>query len=281
MKPVALLYQQPGTEVCTYRLLSSRYRGFGTPAAVLGSDTEAWVAGPSAAQLAMEDLVATAPPAVKKNHSSISSSSSAGQAGSSRQQPGPSNTSASQQDEVEATATAVLLIKAPKCKQSERKRGRGRAAPLQRIEWLSVRKHMLPPQLAMWDPARLVVLCLMASWFSRGSIGARLLLNRRFGSSKAGPKRQQQPDFQADVSAGCWKVVTAGDLHGSTPALYLISTLEDAGQGQQRQQQEDRHSRKARRSSRTANASWQQAAVDRRVSSWQRTVVHCATTIGM
>lgn len=37
-----------------------------------------------------------------------------------------------------------------------------------------------------------------------------------------------------------------------------------------------RHSRKARRSSRTANASWQQAAVDRRVSSWQRTVVHCA-----
>eukprot|EP00883_Tetradesmus_obliquus_P008900 jgi/Sobl393_1/19650/SZX69229.1 len=79
---------------------------FGTPAAALGCNTEAWVAGPSAAQLAMEDLVATAPPAVKKNHSSISSSSSAGQAGSSRQQPGPSNTSASQQDEVEATATA-------------------------------------------------------------------------------------------------------------------------------------------------------------------------------
>jgi hypothetical protein len=119
-------------------------------------------------------------------------------------------------------AGAVLLIKAPKCKQSERKRGRGRAAPLQRIEWLSVRKHLLPPQLAMWDPARLVVLCLMASWFSRGSIGSRLLLNRRFGSSKAGPKRQQQPDFQSDVSAGCWKVVTAGDLHGSTPTLYLI-----------------------------------------------------------
>jgi hypothetical protein len=119
---------------------------------------------------------------------------------------------------------AVLLIKAPKCKQSERKRGRGRAAPLQRIDWLSVRKHRLPPQLSMWDPARLVVLCLMASWFSRGSIGARLLLNMRFGSSKAGPKRQQQPDFQADVSAGCWKVVTAGDLHGSTPTLYLISS---------------------------------------------------------
>jgi hypothetical protein len=118
----------------------------------------------------------------------------------------------------------VLLIKAPKCKQSERKRGRGRAAPLQCIEWLSVRKHLLPPQLAMWDPARLVVLCLMASLFSRGSIGARLLLNRRFGSSKAGPKRQQQPDFQADVSAGCWKVVTAGDLHGGTPTLYLISS---------------------------------------------------------
>uniref|UniRef100_A0A383VR00 Uncharacterized protein n=1 Tax=Tetradesmus obliquus TaxID=3088 RepID=A0A383VR00_TETOB len=76
----------------------------------------------------------------------------------------------------------------------------------------------------MWDPARLVMLCLMASWYCRGSIGARLLLNRRFGSSKAGPKRQQQPDFQADVSAGCWKVVTAGDLHGSTPTLYLVSS---------------------------------------------------------
>jgi hypothetical protein len=116
-------------------------------------------------------------------------------------------------------AGAVLLIKAPKRKQNERKRGRGGAAALQRIEWLAVRQHMLPPELAMWGPARLVMLCLMASWFCRG---ARLRLNRRFGSSKAGPKRQQQPDFQADASAGCWKVVTAGDLHGSTPTLYLV-----------------------------------------------------------
>jgi hypothetical protein len=83
---------------------------------------------------------------------------------------------------------------------------------------------MLPPELAMWYPARLVMLCLMTSWFCRGSIGARLLLSRRFGSSKAGPKQQQQPDFQADVSAGCWKVVTAGDLRGSTPTMYLVSS---------------------------------------------------------
>jgi hypothetical protein len=76
----------------------------------------------------------------------------------------------------------------------------------------------------MWDPARLVMLCLMASWYCRGSVGARLLLSRRFGSSKAGPKRQQQPDFQADVSAGCWKVLTAGDLHDSTSTLYLVSS---------------------------------------------------------
>jgi hypothetical protein len=69
-------------------------------------------------------------------------------------------------------AGAVLLIKAPKCKQSERKRGRGGAAQLQRIEWLAVRKHMLPPELAIWDPARLVTLCLMASWYCRGSLGA-------------------------------------------------------------------------------------------------------------
>jgi hypothetical protein len=80
----------------------------------------------------------------------------------------------------------------------------------------------------MWDPARLVALCLMASWYCRGSIGARLLLTRHFGSSKAGPKRQQQPDFQADAPAGCWKVVTAGDLHGSTPTLYLISSSSKA-----------------------------------------------------
>lgn len=94
-------------------------------------------------------------------------------------------------------AGAVLLISAPKCKQSERKRGRG-GGQQQHVDWLSVRKHLLQPQLALWDPARLVVLCLMASWFSRGSIAARLLLSRRFRSAKAAPKRQQQPDFQDD-----------------------------------------------------------------------------------
>ncbi|WIA19267.1 hypothetical protein OEZ85_003902 [Tetradesmus obliquus] len=118
-------------------------------------------------------------------------------------------------------AGAVLLISAPKCKQSERKRGRG-GGQQQHVDWLSVRKHLLQPQLALWDPARLVVLCLMASWFSRGSIAARVLLSRRFRSAKAAPKRQQQPDFQAEATVGCWKVPTAGDLHGTVPTLYLV-----------------------------------------------------------
>uniref|UniRef100_A0A383VH72 Uncharacterized protein n=1 Tax=Tetradesmus obliquus TaxID=3088 RepID=A0A383VH72_TETOB len=51
-------------------------------------------------------------------------------------------------------AGAVLLISAPKCKQSERKRGRG-GGQQQHVDWLSVRKHLLQPQLALWDPARL------------------------------------------------------------------------------------------------------------------------------
>jgi hypothetical protein len=57
-----------------------------TQAAIQGSSTEGWVAGSSAAQLSMEDMVATGPPAVKKKHNSVSSSSSAGQAGGSMQQ---------------------------------------------------------------------------------------------------------------------------------------------------------------------------------------------------
>uniref|UniRef100_A0A383VQ66 Uncharacterized protein n=2 Tax=Tetradesmus obliquus TaxID=3088 RepID=A0A383VQ66_TETOB len=100
-KPVEQLYLQQGAEVCTYRLVSSRFRASGTPAAVQGSSTEAWVAGLSAAQLAMEDLVASGPPAVKKKHSSVSSSSSAGQAGGSMQQ----DTATGQQDEFDTTAT--------------------------------------------------------------------------------------------------------------------------------------------------------------------------------
>jgi hypothetical protein len=40
-KPVEQLYLQQGAEACTYRLVSSRFRAFGTPAAVQGSSTEA------------------------------------------------------------------------------------------------------------------------------------------------------------------------------------------------------------------------------------------------
>ncbi|WIA10145.1 hypothetical protein OEZ85_010351 [Tetradesmus obliquus] len=128
-------------------------------------------------------------------------------------------------------AGAVLLISAPKCKQSERKRGRG-GGQQQHVDWLSVCKHLLQPQLALWDPARLVVLCLMASWFSRGSIAARLLLSRRFRSAKAAPKRQQQPDFQAEATVGCWKVPTAGDSHGTAPTLYLVQPEQQQGRWQ-------------------------------------------------
>jgi hypothetical protein len=103
-KPVQQLYMQQGAEVCTYRLVSSRFRAFGTLAAVQGSSTEAWVAGSSAAQLAMEDLVATGPPAVRKKHRSASSSS-AGQVGGSMQQSHPQDASSGQQDEVDTTAT--------------------------------------------------------------------------------------------------------------------------------------------------------------------------------
>lgn len=129
----------------------------------------------------------------------------------------------------------MLLISAPKCKQSERKRGRG-GAQQQHVDWLSVRKHLLQPQLALWDPARLVVLCLMASWFSRGSIAARLLLSRRFKSSRAAPKRQQQPDFQAHVPAGCWKVPTAGAWHSSYVVPGGAEQQQDRWQCQQQQQ---------------------------------------------
>jgi hypothetical protein len=102
---VEQLYLQQGADVCTYHLVSSRFRAFGTPAAVQGSSTEAWVAGSSAAQLAMEDLVASGPPAVKKKHHSVSNSSSAGQAGGSVQESQPQDTSTGQQDEVDTTAT--------------------------------------------------------------------------------------------------------------------------------------------------------------------------------
>jgi hypothetical protein len=54
----------------------------------------------------MEDLVASGPPAGKKEHNSVSSSSSsAGQAGGSMQQSQPQDTSTGQQDEVDTTAT--------------------------------------------------------------------------------------------------------------------------------------------------------------------------------
>ncbi len=50
VKPVALLYQQPGAKACKYRLVIFQYRKFGTPAAVQDLATEAWAAGPSAVQ---------------------------------------------------------------------------------------------------------------------------------------------------------------------------------------------------------------------------------------
>jgi hypothetical protein len=80
--------------------------------------------------------------------------------------------SANEMLEAYRAAGAVLLIRAPKCKQSERKRSRGRAAPLQRIEWLAVRKRLLPPELALWDPIDIIQ---TASWMHYGAAHQALL----------------------------------------------------------------------------------------------------------
>ena len=48
-------------------------------------------------------------------------------------------------------AGAVLVISAPKCKQCSKKRGRNGG---QCVDWVPLRKHILPPELALLCPTR-------------------------------------------------------------------------------------------------------------------------------
>jgi len=62
-------------------------------------------------------------------------------------------------------AGAVLIVSAPKCKQCTRKRGRNGG---QCVDWVPLRKHLLPPELAVLCPTRILVFCMAASWWSKG-----------------------------------------------------------------------------------------------------------------
>jgi uncharacterized membrane protein YgcG len=115
---------------------------------------------------------------------------------------------------------AVLHISVPKCKQCSRKRSKNGD---QCIDWLSLRKHLLAPELALLCPTRTLAFCIAAMWFTKGAISARVLTLRKANSSgKAAPKRYQQADFQAAAPAGSWKVPSSRDLASYTPTLLLL-----------------------------------------------------------
>ena len=93
-------------------------------------------------------------------------------------------------------ADAVLQITAPKCKQCQRKRSKNGD---QCIDWLPLRKHLLPPELSLLCPTRTSAFCMAAMWRSKGAVTARLLTLRKSRSTgKAAPKRHVQPDFQGE-----------------------------------------------------------------------------------
>jgi len=116
-------------------------------------------------------------------------------------------------------AGAVLEIHVPKCKQSEQKRRHNGGHS---IDWFDISKPLLHPSLGLLCPTRTLAFCMAASWWARGVISAHLLGVRRFGSTKAAPKRHQQPDFQGQAQQDAYKVPTAGDIHSYTPSLYLL-----------------------------------------------------------
>lgn len=58
-------------------------------------------------------------------------------------------------------AGAVLVISAPKCKQCSMKRGRNGG---KRVDWVPLRKHLLPPELAVLCPTRTLAFCMAAMW---------------------------------------------------------------------------------------------------------------------
>jgi hypothetical protein len=117
-------------------------------------------------------------------------------------------------------AGAVLQVSVPKCKQCHRKRSKSGD---QVIDWLPLRKHLLPPELSLLCPTRTLAFCMAATWWAEGAVTARLLTLRKAGSTgKAAPKRHAQADFQGQVPAGAWKVPSSRDLASFAPDLYLL-----------------------------------------------------------
>jgi len=117
-------------------------------------------------------------------------------------------------------AGAVLQIRVPKCKQCSRKRSKNGD---QVVDWLPLRKHILPPELSLLCPTRTLAFCMAAMWWAKGAVTARLLTLRKAGTTgRAAPKRRAQRDFQGDVPAGSWRVPSSRDLASFAPALYLL-----------------------------------------------------------
>jgi hypothetical protein len=117
-------------------------------------------------------------------------------------------------------AGAVLHVSVPKCKQCHRKRSKNGG---QVIDWLPLRKHLLPPELALLCPTRTLAFCMAATWWAKGAVTARQLTLRKAGSTgKAAPKRHAQADFQGQVPAGSWKVPSSRELSSYAPSLYLL-----------------------------------------------------------
>jgi len=117
-------------------------------------------------------------------------------------------------------AGAVLQVRVPKCKQCHHKRSKNGDKV---IDWLQLRKHLLPPELSLLCPTRTLAFCMTAMWWAKGAVPARLLTMRKANSTgKAAPKRHEQADFQGQVPAGAWKVPSSRDLASFAPDLYLL-----------------------------------------------------------
>jgi len=71
-----------------------------------------------------------------------------------------------------------------------------------------------------------------AMWWAKGAVSARLLTLHWFNSAgKAAPKPHAQADFQGQVPAACWKVLTSRDVSSDTPSLYLLQQRQSVGGG--------------------------------------------------
>lgn len=94
--------------------------------------------------------------------------------------------------------------------------------------WLTLRKPLLPQELAVLDEPRTLAFCMAASWFAKGAVTARLLSCPNI-TVNAAEKRKQQPDFRASSS---WRAPSAKSVHSSTPSVYLLQKgMADSGCG--------------------------------------------------